>query len=801
LKLSEQGGGYVNDLNIETVYAAALLHDIGKFYMRTEREEDLNAAYDSYKSIYDMGYSKRPPHEVMGAYFCEHVKVKDAQNYYIQGILGHHRESDPLATLIAIGDKLSASEREDLEFGSGNEEKVKNLVSVLSSVSFRNNEANKERYKKIVKATDPEELLDNSESHEVIVESYRKLWNEFSSVIHSHKELSITQLYYILKEYTANIPSAFYYSKPTISLFSHSSTTAAIAAALYKEFEDLSLNQLKKLEKLHTAIKVSTQESNLNNEVLNEEMFCLLKADVSGIQNFIYNVSMDGAMRALKGRSFYISYLLDMTAWKILKEEGLYEPNLLYSGGGHFYMILPSSFAEKVRGYQEWIDDILYKAHGLQVSVLLEVEKFSPRMLLENRFDEVFRRVSEKIRLKKYQKYDSFVKSGKVFIERTNPVRRCPYCGRELNIKEYEEGHCEFCDSFGELGRNLSKNNYITFEEKAPSKISIDNVYDIFDALGYKIHFSDVPDHNGDGLVFAIDKSKYDLKQVTYYAKTASYYWHVDENSLATLEDMANAADGVKKWGVLRGDVDNLGRIFGGNLSEKRRAGSLSRVGTLSFEVELIFTIYLEKLVKEKYENCSIVYAGGDDFFIVGPWSVLTDLAKDIRDMLDRFSGRNPDVTVSMAIEVAPDEKYPIYTMATNCGESLDRAKTYKRNIEGSEEEKVKNAVSILGSVLGWEEFGKFKSLTDKLENVVRKQLSRKVFQLIYAAQEMAEEAKRTNGIFKSWRFQYYMGRLSSTSNYESEIQEIVQVILETRKDIYKHASLSAKLAELKTRV
>jgi len=86
----------------------------------------------------------------------------------------------------------------------------------------------------------------------------------------------------------------------------------------------------------------ANEQNKQRDSILDEKIFCLLKADISGIQNFIYNIATENALMALKGRSFYVNYLLDTIAWKMLKEEGLYEPNLMYSGGGHFYMILPA---------------------------------------------------------------------------------------------------------------------------------------------------------------------------------------------------------------------------------------------------------------------------------------------------------------------------------------------------------------------------------------------------------------------------------------------------------------------------
>lgn len=63
----------------------------------------------------------------------------------------------------------------------------------------------------------------------------------------------------------------------------------------------------------------------------------LLKGDLSGIQNFIFNVKSKGAAKELKKRSLYVSQLSD----KLLEEDEKYfeKDNLkrIYNGGGNFF--------------------------------------------------------------------------------------------------------------------------------------------------------------------------------------------------------------------------------------------------------------------------------------------------------------------------------------------------------------------------------------------------------------------------------------------------------------------------------
>ena len=64
---------------------------------------------------------------------------------------------------------------------------------------------------------------------------------------------------------------------------------------------------------------------------------------MSGIQNFIYTIPSKGALKSLRGRSLYLDVLLENIIDEILKACGVSRTCLIYSGGGHFYMLLPNT--------------------------------------------------------------------------------------------------------------------------------------------------------------------------------------------------------------------------------------------------------------------------------------------------------------------------------------------------------------------------------------------------------------------------------------------------------------------------
>ena len=65
--------------------------------------------------------------------------------------------------------------------------------------------------------------------------------------------------------------------------------------------------------------------------------------DMSGIQEFIYNISGSKALKSLRSRSFYLELMLEVIVDKLLERLKLTRANLLYTGGGHAYLLIANT--------------------------------------------------------------------------------------------------------------------------------------------------------------------------------------------------------------------------------------------------------------------------------------------------------------------------------------------------------------------------------------------------------------------------------------------------------------------------
>ncbi|MCX7654162.1 MAG: type III-A CRISPR-associated protein Cas10/Csm1 [Fervidobacterium sp.] len=775
------------------VYIAALLHDIGKFYQRAYPEKK-NEIMHRQRGIIQYLNLKGVPHQIWSSDFVESISFLRQRKHVLNGIIYHHKpyEDSKIGLLVSLADRVSASEREDYS-PQENEQNVttKRLEAIMSHVTFEKKKS-ESWYKTIQRQSffDEEffptkEQIDNAEE----IKRYKVLWDAFyesfskETIRDENNVDEYDRIYYILKEYTSNIPSAFYYSHPDISLFSHLSSTAAIANALYLQFEEnIKAEDFKFLDEL---------EADLVSKNINGKVLGIVKGDLSGIQDFIYNVPYEHALKKLKGRSFYLDLIIYLIGKWILRSEGLPISNLIMSGGGHFYVLLPAKSIDKIKDYQKELDEIIYEAHGTELSVILTSLPVSLSEMTE--FSKILQTLGELSEEAKNRKFESLIKLQDFYTPIRVEADSCPYCYREM-----KEDQCEFCESFAELGVALSKNKYLIVENlQRRINDPIKTVYDVFKRFGYQLNFTNIANKKA----YLITKNEsLNFDECMYYVTPATYMGKSEDGKLLELDEMAQASEGLCRWGILRGDVDNLGKIFREGLGTEK---SLARVSALSEDFKLFFGYYLEKLVSREFQNCSVIYSGGDDFLIIGPWSTLPNLAKRLRADFEKFVCYNNNITVSMAIAIAKDVKFPIYRVAKAVGEDLEQAKEYMR--ESEKGKKVKDAIRFMEETIGWEDWETFEEIASILSCIVERSKTRIVLNYMYEASRLMKNAQKEGELVRSWRLVYKLSRFKSSYKHLSGVSEGVdrlfdKVLLKTDNKIYNHIFGCARWVDFKTR-
>ena len=93
--------------------------------------------------------------------------------------------------------------------------------------------------------------------------------------------------------------------------------------------------------------------------------------DISGIQKFIYTITSKNALRTLRARSFYLEIMMEHIIDLLLDKLELSRANLLYSGGGHCYLLLANTkkTVDRINEFQKELKEWLLEQFQIELYV------------------------------------------------------------------------------------------------------------------------------------------------------------------------------------------------------------------------------------------------------------------------------------------------------------------------------------------------------------------------------------------------------------------------------------------------
>ena len=799
------------------IQLAALLHDVGKFWQGTGER----GSHSELSSRFINAYVPEQWQEAAGLVSLHH----DPSAY-------REEEYRALKTIVCA-DWLSSGERRGL---AEEEEKGKRketpLMSIFSEIDIGKGKPASELYYPIKKMElDKEVIFPNpleKRGGDWLTEDYVSLWDDFVEEIGGiKKEITdfdayFSTLYYLLQKYTWCVPSAVC---KDVSLFDHLKTTCAIASCLCNA-EEKYLDTLN-LKRMNGGTKglSKEEEKGLNKD---NHPFLLIGGDVSGVQKFIYSITSKGAVKGLRGRSFYLELLSESIAKYILGELGLPITNLLFCGGGHFYLLAPRNVERDLKRLREEIAKILLEIHRGELYLVLDWLPLSAADFQKDKFGEAWRGISKNIARSKKRKFAEISKPHeKIFgpIDKGGTIKTCKICGSEVKEKEEEEREiCNFCKSLEGLAKEIGKANYwieiwkkdvkIIDKEKgswkeALSKFGVE--YEFVESMESDLKTRDagrisvykLNDTNFSDIVPGLKNAKSPISfGFKFMAKNTPW---VQKEKIKEFSDLANASEGIKNWAVLRADVDNLGKIFSEGLGENR---TISRVSNLSTMFSLFFTGWVEKICEEDEYNGKVyaIYSGGDDLFVVGAWDKMPELGKKIYDDFRTFTCMNPSITLSAGITIAPSEKYPLYQVADLAGKALDKSKDLKEENSTPEE---KDGITFLDKPMKWDKFaGEVTGLRDDLKKLLAAGVSRGFLQklnAIYAEynkqrSKHGKTSARYDDRYGRWRWllAYVIKQTKVSRENEQLLKEVERLIL--KRDNIEYTPIAVRWVEFLTR-
>ena len=717
--------------DIERLQLASLLHDIGKFRQRTIETHPFR------------------PHERHG---CEFVTDDFSGFFHPCGdglgdaILNHHkpRQTKEIEKQVTLADRLSAKERETEQ---REQEKPSHaaLVSIMSRLHLPSKPQPPELRYDLNRLDLSRETIFPTRIGSADPGKYKALWGEFTQELQrlagdrGYQSADYQTVVALLHKYTARMPSATPWERgaeqtiPDVSLYDHLRTTAAIASCIHREILP---------DDLDGYLRQSADQP----------LCALLKGDISGIQKFLYQIKSEGASRELRGRSFYLQLLTEAIALWILRRFDLPITNLLLTSGGHFYLLLPYKEArEKIDALRAELAEKLWDVHREELSVILACIHVSANNLED--FSKRWELVSKEINRRKQIKGRELPKE-KMFNFFFTP----------RNEREKEDY------GFPELGRKLRDTQYlVTFEIPEQPISDTPQWHEVIGSFGLKVYLVNNPEDKPPSPTDTTRATVYRLNSTDFLSDEILQNFRWDNlpvsydfrllpqvsprkpgtDAVADFDQLAEASEGVKWLGVLRMDVDDLGRLFRDGLDE---SATISRMSTLSESMRFFFEGYLPQLCREYSERhtsdiLELIYAGGDDLFLVGGWSALPEIVQQIRDQFRTFAGGD-HVTLSGGIAI-DHKKYPLYQLASDAGDVLDNAKL-----------KEKDALNFLQKRMTWEEFDRANEWQKRLFDAVRgeKPLPSSFLTRLSAIHDLHESDNESQRKW-AWQLIYHLGR------------------------------------------
>lgn len=534
------------------------------------------------------------------------------------------------------------------------------------------------RYQKFEVLTDGSELnIASHEADDISQDCYEELLNILTEKL---QELPLEE---------ENLPSFFnlwriLFSKVPLlpgdkelgdlSLAEHSRLTVAFATAIFDYLENQGQDSL-----LDDASNLYT-----------ESAFLLASFDLSGIQDFIYNIASKGAAKQLKARSLYLEFMSENIVDSLLEKLALSRASALYVGGGHAYFVLPNTetTVAVLEQFEMEFNSFLLKHFQTGLYVAFGWAPFAAEQIMKYRYGsvasylqhyrEIYQETSRMISEKKISRYDATIlrelnKGGK------QSERECEICHAVGDIKELRIGRedvqnlCPICRELRGFAAKIH-----TFDDTEKEDYYYFQIVEGEEGLPI----------GSKAVLLAVDEEDISTSSRLYVknkfsTNKAGIHVFIGDRQAGNIEDYAGlsqkeiegtegVAKGIKRLAVLRLDVDNLGAAFMTGFS-KQEGGSyntLARSAVFSQQMSLFFKFHINQFAKDK--NLTIIYAGGDDVFAIGSWQDVIDFAVDIRQKFIAFT--NGKLTLSAGVGLYPD-KTPIHLMALDAGQLEEAAK------------------------------------------------------------------------------------------------------------------------------
>lgn len=441
------------------------------------------------------------------------------------------------------------------------------------------------------------------------------------------------------------------------------------ACPFYKDInqdEDVSLFDYSKL--LASIVASLVDNQGLLTPICSEsEQFLLLSMDMSGVQDFIYNISGEKALKSLRARSFYLEVMLEYLADVLLERFALSRINVIYTGGGHANLLLANTpdnlriIDELNEALSEWF--MHHFKTDLSVVIGTAACSFNALMNEGDTFKDIWRKLGQALSEKKSKKYGA---NQIIYLNQiqNKDTRECKECLRS-DVELSADDRCSVCEGMIDISNRLLDNQCFIISNKGILELPFNRKLNVVDEKTARKYLENEE-------VFVL-YSKQDHSINEHYF---TQIWMGDYDYARLQADKQNAGiasyakrdKGISRLGVLRADVDNLGATFLSGIPDKKR--NILRTAILSRAMSKFFKKEVNDLLKDR--KISIIYSGGDDLFFIGAWDDIIFASIEIRKAFQIYTLNKLSFSAGIGIYT---DSYPVSRMAYEVGKLEDRAK------------------------------------------------------------------------------------------------------------------------------
>lgn len=749
------------------------------------------------------------------------------------------------AEILRIADWISAGKRDE-----STKEIAAPLLSLFSLVDIKKGSLPKSAfYSPQSLSLDRNVIFPDDKMHE-LASAYKSSWESLINDISLAQgiedvESYSTTLFYLLKKHTWAIPLSASQENQDISLFDHSRIACAIAACLMKE---------------------NANPDEVSSELISKnaakDRFLLVAGDVSGIQDFLYTITSKGAAKGLRGRSLYLQLLSEAAAKFMLRELDYPLANLIYSGGGHFYILISSADENRLQDLKLELESALLQMHQGDIFLALGCAKLTARDLLidldgeQSGLSTKWGQAMNQAGISKLQRFSLLGSERYEEIFGLNPEEKggvapvCDVCKRERDLwyrsesgwrrwyrPNPEKAFCHHCMTFEKMGEHLPKMEYLIEVQGGRKDESLeDNILCRFEPFGIEYYYCRDRAklqallknfHQSRLIIYSLDPDKFideNLVKIAAENDAALGFRLIAKatpmagKNIAELSELAGRSCGVPRIGILRMDVDNLGLVFSKGLGKR---ASLSRISTLSTMLSIFFDGWIDRICQDWPDKAYLIYSGGDDLFLIGSWDTIAEIAIRIREDFKAYTCNNPNFSLSAGITIA-DEKYPLYRSAESAKKALDDAKS--RDRYGQQ----KDAISFLNETMDWTEMRISREIAYCLKSCLKdgrngKTLPRSVLWNLYGAwilywrnrnilkkKTLSQADVERLALHDRWRWRliYFLDRAGGRNEmFKQDLVTLKKAILDNKwkgtvgqRNLIEYLGVPARWAELLTR-